>query len=84
MGWKKKKPTESGWYRYVGDLYAIGERGERIHCDPACRVAVHSGEEPFIALYEDTRIYDFESADGLWSKHGEKLERPALGELPGE
>ena len=54
MRWKKKKPTKSGWYQYLGDLYPIGEKRERTHCDPACRVAMHSGEEPFIAIYQDT------------------------------
>ncbi|MGA2223824.1 MAG: hypothetical protein ABSH41_05205 [Syntrophobacteraceae bacterium] len=84
MNWAKEKPTRSGWYQYADDLYPIGEKRDCIRCDPACRVAVHSGEEPFIAIYQDTRLYDYERADGVWSSSEETLERSAAGELPDE
>ncbi|MFZ0930100.1 MAG: hypothetical protein WAN11_15955 [Syntrophobacteraceae bacterium] len=84
MNWAREKPTRSGWYRYLGDLYPIGEKRERIRCDPACRVAVHSDDDTFIAVYHDTRIYDYERADGLWSSPDEALEQPAAGELHDE
>lgn len=50
----------------------------------ACRVAVHSDDDTFIAVYHDTRIYDYERADGLWSSPDEALEQPAAGELHDE
>jgi hypothetical protein len=84
MKWTKKKPVQSGWYRYIGDLDAIDPESGRIHCDPSCRVAVHSGDDPFLAIYRDTRLFDYKKAEGLWSNPVEGLERPVSGELPDE
>jgi hypothetical protein len=81
MDWTKRKPTESGWYEYAGELSAVTKESEPMHCNPACRVAVHFSEKPFIAIYRDPELYDYEMADGLWSRIEEPLEEPSPGEL---
>lgn len=83
MEWTKNKPAESGWYQYAGDLCPLTKESAPLHCDPTCRVAVHSDDEnPFIAVYESPELYDYETADGLWSNFEEPLEEPDPGELP--
>lgn len=81
MEWTNNKPTESGWYEYAGELSPIGKESAPVRCDPACRVAVHFDEKSFVVIFQDPELYDFETADGLWSQVKEPLEQPAPGEL---
>jgi hypothetical protein len=84
MEWTREKPGGSGWYDYHGDLDVIGKENDRIHCDPSCRVGVYLGDETYVALLQDTRLYDFNSADGLWCGPIEPTEFPKSKELPGD
>lgn len=79
MTWTEKKPVESGWYEYTGDLQSIGGKKESVHCAP-CRVAVHFGRSPFLFRFRDTELYDCKNADGLWSEREEPLEEPEASE----